>query len=74
LILGPGAEYPHGGLNAFQNEGYNAEVESQQPGLCNGAAGVGPHYGMQFMVHDGDQTGTGGDVGRPARLWLCRSR
>jgi len=26
LILGPGSEYPHGGLTGFKNEGYNSEV------------------------------------------------
>ena len=67
LILGPGSEYPHGGLTAFKNEGYNSEVRwnLNNPNLCNGAPLISGHiYRMQFIIHDGDQNNSGGDVGQ----------
>jgi hypothetical protein len=66
-IMGPGADYPHGGLTGFKNEGYGSEIRwnLNNPGLCNGAPLVSGHiYRMQFMVHDGDQNNSGGDVGQ----------
>ena len=59
-VRGPGADPPPGGFGAFKNLGYGAEV------VWNiSALGLDPShsYRLQFMVHDGDQNKSGGDVG-----------
>jgi hypothetical protein len=59
--LGPGSDTPPGGFASLANEGYGAEVRwnVDDLGLLPGHV-----YRMQFMVHDGDQNKTGGDVGQ----------
>jgi hypothetical protein len=56
--LGPGANAVPAGV---PDEGYSAEVVWTIAGL-----GLNPshNYRLQFMVHDGDQNKTGGDVGQ----------
>jgi len=59
--LGSGDPAPSG----LTNEGWGAEVRWNVDDLV--AAGrmlLGHTYRLQFMVHDGDQTGTGGDSGQ----------
>ena len=59
-ILGSGSDTPPGGFGSYANEGYGAEVrwDVDRLGLL-----VGHTYRVQFMVHDGDQSKTGGDSG-----------
>ncbi len=59
--LGPGSDTPPGGFASLANEGCAAEVRwnVDDLGLLPGHV-----YRMQFMVHDGDQNKTGGDVGQ----------
>jgi hypothetical protein len=53
------------------NEGYGAEVRWNVDDLVNaGVLEMGHNYRLQFMVHDGDQTRTGGDVGQGCVI-LC---
>jgi len=58
--LGAGSDTPPGGFASLTNEGYGAEVRwnVNDLGLLPGHV-----YRMQFMVHDGDQNKSGGDVG-----------
>jgi hypothetical protein len=53
--LGPGSDTPVPGTGAG---GYGAEARWNLAGLT-----IGRTYRLQFMVHDGDQNKTGGDVG-----------
>ncbi|MDD5544845.1 MAG: hypothetical protein PHX83_16890 [Acidobacteriia bacterium] len=58
--LGAGSDTPPGGFSLLTNQGYGTEVRwtiSSLPVLS------GHTYRAQFMVHDGDQNKTGGDVG-----------
>jgi len=57
-VMGPGGDPAPTGL---RNEGYGTEVVwfINQLGLTPGHT-----YHLQFMVHDGDQNKTGGDVGQ----------
>ena len=59
--LGTGSHTPPGGFALLENEGYGAEIvwSVNQLGLIPGHT-----YRLQFMVHDGDQNKTGGDVGQ----------
>ncbi len=58
-ILGPGSDPLPG---ALQNEGYGAEIRWNATSVPGGL--IANHvYRFQFMVHDGDQNKTGGDVG-----------
>jgi hypothetical protein len=56
---------PTGGFSALTNQGYGSEIVWTKAGLL--AQGftfaAGHNYRLQFMVHDGDQNKTGGDVG-----------
>ena len=58
--LGAGSDMPAVGFSALRGEGYGAEVvwKVSDLGLL-----AGHTYRLQFMVHDGDQNKTGGDVG-----------
>ena len=58
--LGSGSHTPAGGFASLNNEGYGAEVswDVNSLGLIPGHT-----YRLVFMVHDGDQNKTGGDVG-----------
>ena len=58
--LGTGSDMPAVGFSGLKNEGYGAEVvwKVADLGLLPGHT-----YRLQFMVHDGDQNKTGGDVG-----------
>lgn len=58
--LGTGSDMPAVGFSALRGEGYGAEVvwKVADLGLL-----AGHTYRIQFMVHDGDQNKTGGDVG-----------
>ena len=58
--LGGGSDIPPGGFASLTNQGYGAEIRwnVNDLGLLPGHV-----YRMQFMVHDGDQNKTGGDVG-----------
>ena len=59
--LGPGSDTPPGGL---VNQGFGAEIVwNIDDLLASGAILPGHTYRLQFMVHDGDQNKTGGDVG-----------
>ena len=57
----PGQRYSASEFSSLTNQGYGVEARWNvnhlplQPGHV---------YRMQFMVHDGDQTKTGGDVGQ----------
>ncbi|MDB5226194.1 MAG: hypothetical protein JWN78_387 [Bacteroidota bacterium] len=53
-------DVPPGGFASLTNQGYGAEVSwnTNELGLIPGHI-----YRLQFMVHDGDQNKTGGDVG-----------
>lgn len=58
--LGAGAAAPAG----LEDEGYGAEVRwSVDQLVAAGRMVLGHSYRVQFMVHDGDQGGKGGDVG-----------
>ncbi len=59
--LGAGSDMPDIGFANLRNEGYGTEVvwNVSQLGLLPGHT-----YRLQFMVHDGDQNKTGGDVGQ----------
>ena len=61
--MGPGADVPPVGM---VNEGYGTEARWNVNGqTCNGVAFTpGRTYRLQFMVHDGDQNKSGGDVGQ----------
>ena len=58
--LGAGSHTPAGGFASLNDEGYGAEVswDVNKLGLISGHT-----YRLVFMVHDGDQNKTGGDVG-----------
>ena len=58
--LGTGSHVPPGGFANLDNEGYGAEIswDVNSLGLIPGHT-----YRLVFMVHDGDQNKTGGDVG-----------
>ena len=58
--LGSGSHTPAGGFASLINGGYGAEVswDVNSLGLI-----AGHTYRLVFMVHDGDQNKTGGDVG-----------
>jgi hypothetical protein len=58
--LGAGSDTPSGGFAALKNEGYGTEASwsFDKLGLQSGHS-----YRIEFMVHDGDQTNTGGDAG-----------
>ncbi len=58
--LGSGSDIPPGGFASLRNEGYGAEIawDVNSLGLIPGHT-----YRLVFMVHDGDQNKTGGDVG-----------
>jgi hypothetical protein len=58
--LGSGSHTPPGGFSVLKDEGYGAEVswDVNTLGLIPGHT-----YRLVFMVHDGDQNKTGGDVG-----------
>jgi hypothetical protein len=65
-ILGPGSD-PFILPAKMKTQGYSAEVRWDISGLKdnNGAALQSGHtYRLYFMVHDGDQNKTGGDVGQ----------
>ncbi|HWB63216.1 MAG TPA: T9SS type A sorting domain-containing protein [Chitinophagales bacterium] len=55
-----GGDTPPGGFSGLPNEGYGAEVvwNVNDLNLISGHT-----YHLQFMVHDGDQNKSGGDVG-----------
>jgi len=55
-----GGDVPPGGFAAYTDQGYGAEVSwnVNDLGLLPGHT-----YRLQFMVHDGDQNKSGGDVG-----------
>src|SRR6058998_1666174 len=53
---------PPGGFAALSSEGYGAEVVWNVDDPSLGLV-AGHTYRLQFMVHDGDQNKTGGDVG-----------
>ncbi len=59
--LGTGSDMPAVGFGNLTGEGYGAEVvwKVADLGLLPGHT-----YRLQFMVHDGDQNKTGGDVGQ----------
>jgi len=59
--LGAGSDVPAGGFSKWKNEGFGAEVVWNVSDL-----GLDPthSYRLQFMVHDGDQNKSGGDVGQ----------
>jgi len=59
--LGSGGDTPPGGFGSLADEGYGAECEwsVDRLGLTPGHT-----YRLYFMVHDGDQNKTGGDVGQ----------
>lgn len=60
--LGPGSDPAPAGLD---NEGFGAEVRWDVNDLIDrGIFQSGHIYRVQFMVHDGDQHKTGGDVGQ----------
>ena len=63
LTLGPNADVPPAGMSRQQ---YVTEARwNVNTMTCNGKALEKGHtYRMQFMVHDGDQNKTGGDVGQ----------
>ena len=58
--LGSGSDTPAEGFASLRNEGYGTEVswDINSLGLI-----PGHDYRVVFMVHDGDQNKTGGDVG-----------
>jgi hypothetical protein len=58
--LGAGSDTPPGGFAALTNQGYGAEVKWSASGL---GLQHGHIYRLLFMVHDGDQNNSGGDVG-----------
>ena len=62
LTLGPNANKPPANMS---RQGYVTEARwNVNTMTCNGVALQRGHtYRMQFMVHDGDQNKTGGDVG-----------
>ena len=59
--LGAGSSVPPGGFTNLRNEGYGAEVSWNVNSL---SLLPGHTYRLQFMVHDGDQNKSGGDVGQ----------
>lgn len=59
--MGPGTDPPPPGM---KNEGYGTEAQWRVDKLvADGHMLSGHTYRVQFIVHDGDQTKTGGDVG-----------
>ena len=63
FVLGPHADPVPAGIST---QGYLTEARWNVDQItCNGAPLKKGHtYRMQFMVHDGDQNKTGGDVGQ----------
>lgn len=63
--LGSGSDVPPGGFATLKNEGYGTEIRWNVSQLLYGGKPLQKNhtYRMQFMVHDGDQNQTGGDVG-----------
>ena len=63
--LGAGSDTPSVGFASLTNQGYGIEVRwnVNALGLLSGHT-----YRLQFMVHDGDQNKTGGDVGQACAL------
>ena len=59
--LGTGSNTPPGGFATLTDEGYGAQISW----FVNDLRLIPGHtYRLQFMVHDGDQNKTGGDVGQ----------
>ena len=64
--LGPGSDPVPDGL---ENEGFGAEVRWDVDDLIDRGVFQSRHiYRVQFMVHDGDQHKTGGDVGQACAI------
>ena len=59
--LGTGSDIPPGGFAQYGFEGYGSEAVWSASSL---GLQAGHTYRLQFMVHDGDQNKTGGDVGQ----------
>src|SRR5947208_3299802 len=59
--LTPAADTPPGGFASLTNQGYGAEISWNISELN---MIPGHTYRLYFMVHDGDQNKTGGDVGQ----------
>jgi hypothetical protein len=53
--------YPPVGFKSLTNQGYGAGIQWSVGSL---GLTAGHYYRVQFMVHDGDQDQTGGDVGQ----------
>jgi hypothetical protein len=68
--LGPGSDTPSGGFAGLVNQGYGTEVRWNLSALTvNGQPLQSGHtYRVQYIVHDGDQNKTGGDVGQACSL------
>jgi Flp pilus assembly protein TadG len=63
--LGPGSDPPPPIKGGYKNEGYGAEIIWDVDDLlARGLIERGHIYRVQFMVHDGDQNKSGGDVGQ----------
>jgi hypothetical protein len=58
--LGAGSDVPPGGFASLNNQGYGTEAKWTASGL---GLQHGHIYRLLFMVHDGDNNKTGGDVG-----------
>ena len=59
-------DQPPGGFAKYGNEGYSAEIKWNVNDLkVNGSPLIAGHvYRVQFLVHDGDQSNSGGDTGQ----------
>jgi hypothetical protein len=81
--LGAGSDVPSVGFATLDNLDYGAEVRWNVSNLCVNGSGTGTACGgsatplsslsghtfrLQFIVHDGDQNKTGGDVGQACAL------
>ena len=77
--LGPGSDTPAGGFASLTNQGFGAEitwnVDDLRVNLATGTGSRDPNdptlssltghsFRIQFMIHDGDQNKSGGDVGQ----------